>query len=100
MAQQRESRFKVKVLKALRMLPNSWWVKIQQASINGTPDILGCLDGQFFALELKRDAKARVSRLQDYILKEIERGGGISFLVYPENWAAVYDMLKKFGKEE
>jgi hypothetical protein len=63
-----EKTFKVKVQKKLKELDNIWFFKTNEVSIAGVPDIIGVRNGRFFALELKRDAKAKRSKLQEYIL--------------------------------
>jgi Holliday junction resolvase len=46
----------------------------------GTPDIIGCLGGRFFALEVK-DEKGRVSKIQEARLRKIRRAGGVGAVV-------------------
>lgn len=82
----------------LRGIPGSWWEKIQQKSIRGTPDILGCVQGKFVALELKKDSKANIDELQKYKLEQISKAGGLSAIVYPENWEKVYSILTHIAK--
>jgi hypothetical protein len=50
-------------------------VKVIQAHKAGVPDVLCCLDGDFWAFEVKA-AKGRVSPLQVYNLEKIEKAGG------------------------
>jgi hypothetical protein len=95
-AKKPETSFKEKVLKDLRKLPKSWWVKTQQVSISGTPDILGCLDGKFIAIELKRSLKASISPLQEYNLKLISAVAcGVGIVTSPENWDKTITMLRE-----
>jgi penicillin-binding protein-related factor A (putative recombinase) len=89
-----ETIFKERVLPKLRKLPNSWFEKIQQVSLSGTPDIIGCLNGRFIAIELKKDAISRIEPLQVHKLNKIEKSGGIALVVYPENWEESYEFLK------
>ena len=98
MAKKPETIFKEKVMPLLRDLPNSWWEKIQQKSIHGTPDILGCLQGTFVAIELKSEENARITELQKYKLDLIDRAGGVALVVCPENWERVYRRLTKFSQ--
>lgn len=98
MAKQKETRFKEKVLKDLRKLPCSWFCKIQQRSIRGTPDILGTVCGFFVAIELKdKDARPDPSRekLQDHKLEEIAAAGGIAAKVTQDTWPEVFAQLRK-----
>lgn len=88
-----ETSFKTKVLRDLRAIPNSYWVKIQQRALRGVPDILGCANGLFFALELKRHEKAEITALQTKRLSDIANAQGESFVCYPENWEFVLDRI-------
>lgn len=75
------------------MLPRTWAEKIQQVSIRGTPDILGCMNGNFFAIELKRSPKAKIDPLQLHKLNAIDRAGGGAWIVNPENWSATLEEM-------
>lgn len=48
-----EYKLQVKVLKALRRLPGLWCYKAHDQCTPGIPDIIGCLRGRMFAIELK-----------------------------------------------
>ena len=54
-----ESVIVARILKNLRKIPRSWWVKQHGSAMStrGVPDILGCVDGRFFAFEVKRPGK-------------------------------------------
>ena len=93
MASKPETVFKNRIRPALDALPSSWWVKVQQVGIRGTPDILGCLNGRFVALELKCDKSKHADPLQTYLMHKIEDANGVSFVVTPENWPVVYREL-------
>lgn len=83
---QSETRFKTKVLKALREIPNSWWVKIQQVSMRGTPDIIGCVNGHFVAWELKKSKFDHPDKLQQHNLDLITKSQSLARIVFPENF--------------
>lgn len=53
-----------------------------------------CVNGRFIALELKRDAKSKATRLQSYTLDQITQSGGLGFVVSPENWNDVFDIIR------
>ena len=93
MATKKETAFKNRIRPMLDALPSSWWVKVQQVGIRGTPDILGCVNGCFVALELKRSEKQAADPLQEYIMNKIDAANGVAFVVTPENWHAVYREL-------
>lgn len=63
-------------------------------ALGGIPDFLGCINGQFVALELKKDNTSPPSALQAYILEKIRKAGGMAFVVSPENWEEIYAHLK------
>lgn len=93
-----ETLFKVKVMDHLKKMENVWFVKIQQMSICGTPDLLICVRGVFVALELKKDDKEKPTKLQQYNLDEIERCGGIAMVASPQNWNYIYYVLRKLNE--
>lgn len=43
----------------------------------GTPDITGCLDGRYIAIEVKRPGK-QLTKLQEHNLKLIREAGGLA----------------------
>ena len=60
----------------------AWTVKTITVNKRGTPDILACLDGTFYAIEVKRPGKlATVSKLQKYQLRQIKDAGGVALAV-------------------
>lgn len=48
----------------------------------GTPDVIGCAHGIFFAIESKRSAKEKPSAAQLYNLKKFKQAGGQTFVSY------------------
>jgi penicillin-binding protein-related factor A (putative recombinase) len=46
----------------------------------GTPDVLGCAYGHFFAVEAKKTAKEKPSAAQRYNLKKFREAGGKTFV--------------------
>ena len=86
MSKQPETRFKERVQKRLREIPNSWFIKMEAGAVRGIPDIMGCVNGFFVAIELKRSSRAKVDALQTYNLDVIRKvGKGYSYLMYPGN---------------
>lgn len=82
------------------MLPRSWWLKTQMVAILGIPDILGCINGHFVALELKKDGFCKASALQAWALRCIIKAGGLGLVVSPENWDQAYNFLEKIASAE
>lgn len=91
-----ESEFQRIVLKKLRAIPNTFWVKINDRVTCGLPDILGCVAGIFIAIELK--TKSKVTALQAYTLRRIDTANGQTFVATPENWPEVFDLIAKFAQ--
>lgn len=46
----------------------------------GTPDVLGCAHGLFFAIEAKKNAKEKPTAAQIYNLKKFKEAGGSTFV--------------------
>lgn len=78
----KESDFQNKLIKVLSTLfgKDIWFTKVSDRYIKGVPDIVGCIAGKFFALELKRD-KGKPSALQLYNIDRIEKAGGKACIV-------------------
>lgn len=57
-------------------------VKIIACNKPGTPDILCCYNGKFIGIEVKNpNGKGKVSKLQKFRIKEIQKAGGIAGVV-------------------
>lgn len=96
MAKGPEAKLKERVMSALHALPNTWCVKIQQVAIRGTPDILACIRGRFFGIELKSD-EGELSTLQEYNLQQIAEAGGVGLVILPANWLVTFTKLRKYA---
>ena len=61
--------------------PDIYIRKIQQSTFShaGVPDLIGCLSGMFFAIEVKTE-NGVVSALQERELSLIDEADGISFI--------------------
>jgi len=56
-------------------------VKVVSATKAGVPDILGCYEGMFFGIEVKKpDTMNNVAKLQEYNLEKIRLAGGNSMV--------------------
>ena len=94
---QPETKFKLKVQKELKAMNSVWIVKTQAVALRGIPDILGCINGFFFALELK-SKNMRPTKLQEYNLNLIAMAYGLAVVAYPENWELVKQKIKELGE--
>lgn len=99
MARKDETLLKKKFMEAAKGFEKCWFVKIQQATIVGTPDILMCIRGYFIGVELK-SANGKISPLQKYNLDKIILAGGKALVVGPENLQVAIDNLGAFSRGE
>lgn len=88
-----ETKFKERIRPKLAELPNTWFVKIQQQALRGTPDFLMCVHGVFVAMELKKDEDEEPSELQKYTLAQIRKAKGLALVVHPKNFDEIYEDL-------
>lgn len=66
-------------MKAFR---GSWWIKIHGGWFqeSGLPDLFGCVEGFFFAFEVK-EPDGTTSEIQKETMKDIRKAGGCSIAV-------------------
>lgn len=69
--------------------PRCWYFNVKDIFTAGLPDRIGCLEGQFFAIELK-DVGKKPTKLQLWVLKKIEDAGGQTL------WTDDIETVKKF----
>jgi len=84
-----EKNFRKHVDAFLEALPRSFWESISQKSIRGTADKIGCINGTYCRLEIKRSRTAKKSALQNYLISKARSAGGYAEFVYPENWESI-----------
>jgi hypothetical protein len=100
MAKKPETNFKERIYPFLKALNRCWVLKTQLIAVCGVPDFLMCLNGQFVAIELKKDEKEQPSKLQSWVLRKIIAAGGIGLVVHPKNWIAIHRVLVKLSTAE
>jgi penicillin-binding protein-related factor A (putative recombinase) len=101
--QQETLYYKYRVKPLLDKIPRSFWIKTQFLALLGMPDLIGCVNGYFVALELKRSKKVMKSKrfkLQRWTLTKIIAAGGYAFFMAPENENDVMKVLNKMAKGE
>ena len=88
MAKKAETRLKELVVKKIKGWKRPIWLeKIQQVTVRGTPDLIGCTPcdlcgrGLFVALELKDGDLNDLGELQRLKLLQIENAGGCGLVV-------------------
>lgn len=91
----RETTFQKRVLSDLASLPHCEAIKVSQRSKRGDADVVGCLSGHFFALELKADEYEQADLLQLHKLSRWRRAGGVAYVAFPGNWPGVLEELKR-----
>lgn len=82
----KETPFKEKVEKLINAY-NAWYIKYwagAKYTKEGIPDILACINGLFFGIELKGDG-GRPKLLQLVKLRKIREAKGIGVLLYPKD---------------
>jgi len=70
------------MLAVLNAIPGVYAIRTHGGSFQqkGTPDVLGCAHGRFFAIEAKRTASEKPSAAQRYNLKKFAQAGGVTFV--------------------
>jgi hypothetical protein len=59
----------------------------------GVPDVLACVDGFFFGIEIKAP-KGKPSPLQIHNLQQIDESGGFAVLLYPIDFELFQNLVK------
>lgn len=90
-----ETKFQNRVLRELKLLPRCCAIKISQRSKRGDADVVGCLSGHFFALELKADEYEKADPLQLHKLSKWRQAGGVAYVAFPRNWPGVLEEIKR-----
>jgi hypothetical protein len=71
-----ETQLKNRVIEFLRKrFPNAWFYKTADRWTSGIPDLILCIDGLFYAIELKVGTN-KLTRIQQYVLTKIQSAGG------------------------
>lgn len=82
MAKGAETRWKEKVMKRLKRIPCSLWIKMQHKTYSGLPDVWGCVAGWFVTIELK-SLEGEVRPKQWSTIRRIRKARGISIVLDP-----------------
>lgn len=71
-----------RMLATLNAIPGVYAVRTHGGAFQqkGTPDVLGCAHGMFFAIEAKRTAREKPSKAQLYNLKKFSAADGKVFV--------------------
>lgn len=69
-------------MKYLKTVPNCFYWK-EHGGMYGTagiPDIIACVDGRFYAFEVKTET-GKATELQKATIRKIQRAGGVAVIV-------------------
>lgn len=88
-----EKQFETKV-KAYLTKQNCWFLKTWSNGVQrvGVPDLLVCCNGHFLGIELKA-SNGKPSKLQLYNIEQIRKAGGMAFLLYPDKFYLLQDLI-------
>ena len=88
-----ETNLKNRVIDFLRKeYPKAWFYKSADRWTSGIPDLILCIEGKFYEVELKVN-RNKPTRIQQYVLNKIQSAGGRSVV------CRSVDEVKKFLKE-
>lgn len=75
---------------------NIWFVKFFANGFtkSGVPDLLCSIKGRFVGIEVKAE-KGKPSPLQIYNKEQIEKSGGIAYILYPKDFEDFKKDVKK-----
>lgn len=93
-----EGRTKAKIKKYLKTIAGCWFFMPIGGpfSAHGVPDIVGCINGDFFAIEVKAPGKEKnTTANQDRVIEAINDVGALAFVA--SDVAHVRNQLKKWG---
>ena len=79
-----ETRRQRRIQKTLKeKFKGSFWIKIWSGpfQIAGFPDLLGCVEGRFFAFEVKEPGEV-AKKHQERMMSKISRAGGTTGVIY------------------
>jgi len=92
-----ETRFTDRAMKALRAIPESEWIKIQQVGKRGDADVFGVVSGLFYSVEIKTKLRPikRYEKLQMYKQRRIAQVGGAVVLMTQDNWRHHIEQIRR-----
>lgn len=76
---------------------DGWYIKYwagAKYTKDGIPDILACIKGRFYGIEIKA-SNGRPKLLQLVMLKKIRAAGGIGILLYPKDFSAFKALINR-----
>lgn len=103
MSKKAESRLQRRIRDMLeKCFPGSFWFKVHGGpfQVAGIPDLLGCVNGLYFGLEIKVPGKGKLSAIQIDTLQRINDAGGYAAEITSAQEAVdfVYSHLATTGR--
>ncbi len=97
MAQTPEGKVKARVTKVLREAGVYYFFPATHGyGRSGVPDIVGCVNGMFLAIECKA-GKGKLTALQANEIQSIRHAGGVAVVVNEENWDMVLPLVRELS---
>jgi Holliday junction resolvase len=97
MAMTPEAKVKAQVIKQLKELGVYYFSPVTGGyGRSGVPDIVGCMNGKFFAIECKA-GKGVTTALQELNIEQIKNNGGYAAVINEANVSALTTYLKLWG---
>lgn len=94
MAMTPEAKVKAQVIKQLKELGVYYFSPVTGGyGRSGVPDIVGCMNGRFFAIECKA-GKGVTTALQELNIEQIKNNGGYAVVINETNAPALLTYLK------
>lgn len=93
--------FENKVKAFLKILPKCWYFKVMGSMFqrSGVPDIVGVINGTFFALELKAE-NGKPTALQVYNIQQLKWCGAYAKIIKPSDWNEVKKELLELSTKK
>ena len=92
-----ETRLKNKVIQFIkREYPGVWVYKAADRWTSGIPDLLLCIEGRFYAIELKV-GRNQPTKIQRYVIEKIKASGGRAEVCHSVD--EVREFLRKGGSD-
>lgn len=89
-----EKSFENKIKKYLDK-QGAWYVKFfaNAYTKKGVPDILACVDGMFYGIEVKAEG-GKPSEIQKYNIQKINESGGVAIILKPTQFHLLKEMIE------
>ncbi len=86
-----------RMMAVLNALPGVYCLRTHGGAFQqkGTPDVMGCAHGRFFAIEAKRTAKEKPTPAQEYNLQKFREAGGTTFVSHDPKAQEVVEWISR-----